>query len=59
MRDGEEGGDARAHRIAHDKGLRDAEMIEEAARILGHDRCRIGFRIIELAALRHGRDCRR
>ena len=32
-----EGGDARAHRIAHHVGALDAEMIEQRAHVVGHD----------------------
>ena len=48
MREREEGGDARAHRIAHDIGARDAEMIEQRAHVLRHVARVIGGRIVEL-----------
>ncbi len=41
MRDRQERRDARAHRIAHDVGALDIEMIEQAARVLGHAVARI------------------
>ena len=47
----QERGDARAHRIAHHIGPGDAQMIEQAARVLGHQRRAVGRRIVELVAL--------
>ena len=50
--------DPRAHRIAHDVGARDAEMVEKPARIPGHDRRNCsppGGRAFRFG---HGRDCR-
>ena len=44
-----EGGDARAHRIAHDVGALDAEMIEQRAHIVRHQRHRIVGGIVQLA----------
>ena len=50
MLDGEEGGDARAHRIAHDMGLGDAEMGQECRSIPRHGCRMVGFRIMRLGA---------
>ena len=50
MSEREKHGDARAHRIAHHIGAVDAEMVEQAARILGHGRRAIAARIVELLA---------
>ena len=58
MMHGEEGGDARAHGIAHHVGALDAEMIEQRAHVARHQRHLVGGGIVELARLRRGRDCR-
>ena len=44
----QKGGDARAHRIAHDVGARDAEMIEQRAHVVRHLAGVIVGRIVEL-----------
>ena len=54
----EERRDARAHRIAHHVGALDLEMIEQRAHVVRHVGAVIGGRIVQLARLRHGRDCR-
>ncbi len=43
-------GDARAHRVAHHVRLLYVQVIEQPARVLGHDRGAIGGRIVELLA---------
>ena len=58
MRERQERRDARAHRIAHDVGARDVEMIEQRADVLGHDGAVIGGGVVELGRKRRGRDCR-
>ena len=52
MRIGErqEGGNARAHGIAHDVGLGDAEMVEQRDRVVGHAGRMVGRRIMGLVA---------
>ena len=47
----QERGDPRAHRIAHNVGARQRQMIEERAHVLRHDRAVIGGRLIELGRL--------
>ena len=49
MVDAEEDGDPRAHRIAHDVGALDGEMIEQRAHIVRHQRHRIVGGIVQLA----------
>ena len=51
MRKREKRGDARAHRIAHHVGAGDAEMVEQAARVLGHRRRAVEARVVELLAV--------
>ena len=51
MLEREERGDARAHRIAHDVGALDAEMIEQRAHVLRHAVGVIVGRIVELGRL--------
>ena len=58
MRERQERGDAGAHRIAHDVGARDIQMIEQRAHVLRHDGAVIGGRIVELGSMRRARDCR-
>src|SRR5262245_23807810 len=43
-------GDARPHRIAHNVGAADFEMVEQVRRILGHGRRAVTGRVIELLA---------
>ena len=51
MGEREEGRVPRAHGIAHDVGALEAEMLDQAADVLGHDRGVIGGGIVELARL--------
>ena len=58
MRQREESRDPRAHRVAHDVGARQTEMVDQRAHVVGHDaRCdrRPGRRA---CWRRRGRDCR-
>ena len=58
MRERQERGDARAHRIAHHVGARDVEMIEQRAHVLRHA-ARCDRRPDRRAwSMRRGRDCR-
>ena len=45
----QEGRNACAHRIAHDVGALDFQMIEQCADIVGHYRAVIGGRVVKLA----------
>ena len=54
----QECGDPRAHRIAHDVGAADAEMIHQRPHVLGHLVGVIVGRIVELARTGRGRGCR-
>ncbi len=51
-------GDARAHRVAHDVGALEPQMVDQRAHVLGHRGGVIVGRIVELASTRRGRDCR-
>ena len=50
MVDGQEGRHPRTHGVTHDIGLHDAQVIKQAGRIIGHDRCTVECRIIQLGA---------
>ncbi|QTK78577.1 hypothetical protein AT6N2_C0719 [Agrobacterium tumefaciens] len=50
MRHGQKRGNTRAHGIAHHMGFRDAQMIEQRHRVVGHDRGIISLGIMWLVA---------
>ena len=47
IRQGQESGDAGPHRIAHDIGAGQREMIEQSPHVVRHDRAVIGCRVIQ------------
>ena len=47
----EKGTDARTHRVAHYVGALDGKVVQQAARVLGHDRRGVSLHIVELFAL--------
>src|SRR5262245_10882943 len=50
MLEREEGSDSRTHRVADHMRLRNREMVEQASRILGHERRPILGELVELFA---------
>ena len=51
MRQGEKRGDARAHRVADDVRALEPEVVEQAARVLRHDRRAVVLEVVQLLAL--------